>query len=327
MDHFKLKNLTTVASEILSNKLVKDGIVGQPLLIQTGKDVDFVQTYGIGMNSMMCRPIHPGASVKTWAPSFIDESCWAQMLMHLRPGQRLWSWCLHIVDDETIDLTSPGIITMEDIAESFIEHNLINKPMRIAGGKTYFFDKNLIYQYRKEKHERVRIIAICNWPLGNMTFWQMAATHFVPGMTFEECMKRYLETEQTKPKRKAGEIYTELELLVQRVGPPEFERTPDNPKQNTVDRIRVEVSLPKYRLSKQELLEAIKANKPEIDNLVIDKITKSKQFQKYGVPINCFQLTNCILRADRQLEYLFELKKIHGVRESSSTDNTWEEKR
>lgn len=160
-----------------------------------------------------------------------------------------------------------------------------------------------------------------------MTFWQMAATHFVPGMTFEECMRRYLETEQTKPKRKPGEIYTELELLVQRVGPPEFERTPDNPKQNTVDRIRVEVSLPKYRLSKQELLEAIKANKTEIDNLVIDKITKSKQFQKYGVPINCFQLTNCILRADRQLEYLFELKKIHGVRESSSTDNTWEEKR
>ena len=86
-------------------------------------------------------------------------------------------------------------------------------------------------------------------------------------------------------KRQEG-LYTKLELLVQKVSSPEFERSTDNPKQNTVDRIRVEVSLPKYRLSRQELLAEIKAHKSEIDNLVLEKIVQSKRFQKYGVPIN-----------------------------------------
>ena len=144
----------------------------------------------------------------------------------------------------------------------------------------------------------------------------MAATHFIPGMTFEECMRRYLEMERVGPKKKPEGLYTKLELLVQKVSSPEFERSTDNPKQNTVDRIRVEVSLPKYRLSRQELLAEIKAHKSEIDNLVLEKIVQSKRFQKYGVPINCFRLTNCILRADSQLEYLFELKEIHGVGEN-----------
>ena len=316
MDHFKLKNLTTVVSKILGNKLIKDGIVGQPLVIRTGKTVDFIQAYGIGMNNMICRPIHPGASVKTWAPSFIDEAHWAQMLMHLRPGQRFWGWCLHIVDDENLDLTTAGIITMDDIAESFRERDFVNQPMRIAKGKIYFFDENLVYQCRKEVYEGVRVLPIRHWPLENMTFWQMAATHFIPGMTFEECMRRYLEMERVGPKKKPEGLYTKLEQLVQKVSSPEFERSTDNPKQNTVDRIRVEVSLPKYRLSRQELLAEIKAHKSEIDNLVLEKIVQSKRFQKYGVPINCFRLTNCILRADSQLEYLFELKEIHGAGEN-----------
>lgn len=64
MDPFQTENLTTVVSKILGNKLIKDGIVGQPLVIRTGKTVDFIQAYGIGMNNMICRPIHPGASVK-----------------------------------------------------------------------------------------------------------------------------------------------------------------------------------------------------------------------------------------------------------------------
>ena len=88
MDHFKLKNLTTVASEILSNKLVKDGIVGQPLLIQTGKDVDFVQTYGIGMNSMMCRPIHPGAVSYTHLDVY-KRQIQENILCRCRGGRRL----------------------------------------------------------------------------------------------------------------------------------------------------------------------------------------------------------------------------------------------
>lgn len=211
MDHFKLKNLTTVVSKILGNKLIKDGIVGQPLVIRTGKTVDFIQAYGIGMNNMICRPIHPGASVKTWAPSFIDEAHWGQMLMHLRPGQRFWGWCLHIVDDENLDLTTAGIITMDDIAESFRERDFVNQPMRIANGKVYFFDEQLVYQCRKEVYEGVRVLPIRHWPLENMTFWQMAATHFIPGMTFEECMRRYLEMERVGPKKKPEGLYTKLD--------------------------------------------------------------------------------------------------------------------
>lgn len=78
--------------------------------------------------------------------------------------------------------------------------------------------------------------------------------------------------------------------------------------------------MPKYRLSRQELLAEIKAHKSEIDRLVLEKIVQSRRFQRYGVPINCFQLTNCILRADSQLEYLFELKEIHGAGENTSAE-------
>lgn len=42
-----------IVSKILGNKLIKDGIVGQPLVIRTGKTVDFIQAYGIGMNNMI----------------------------------------------------------------------------------------------------------------------------------------------------------------------------------------------------------------------------------------------------------------------------------
>lgn len=148
---------------------------------------------------------------KTWAPSFIDEAHWAQMLMHLRPGQRFWGWCLHIVDDENLDLTTAGIITMDDIAESFRERDFVNQPMRIANGKVYFFDEQLVYQCRKEVYEGVRVLPIRHWPLENMTFWQMAATHFIPGMTFEECMRRYLEMERVGPKKKPEGLYTKLD--------------------------------------------------------------------------------------------------------------------
>ena len=108
MDHFNLKNLATVASKILGDKFIKDGIVGQPLIIRTGRSVDFVQTYGIGMNNMVCRPIHPGASAKTWAPTFIDEAHWAQMLMHLQAARILWWHPAHILRENSLRSLQPA---------------------------------------------------------------------------------------------------------------------------------------------------------------------------------------------------------------------------
>lgn len=316
MEYFKLKNLTTVASRILGGKLVEDGIEGQPLVIRTGKSTDFIQTYGMGksrsLNAMVCRPIHPGTPAKTWAPSFVDEACWAQMLTHLRPGQNFWDWCLCVVKDESLDLTTSGIISMDDIAKSFRENDLVGTPVRIAGGNVYFFDDDLLYRSQKEAYGPVRLFPIRYWPVDNMSLWQTTVTRLVPGMTFEECIGKYLEAEWVPPKKSQEGLYTEFELLVQKIGCPMFERNPENPKTNTVDRIRVEVALPRYRLSKQELREAVKAHKPEIDRAVINRIIKSKRFQKYGVPINCFRLSNCTLRADRQLEYLFELKEVRS---------------
>lgn len=85
--------------------------------------------------------------------------------------------------------------------------------------------------------------------------------------------------------------YTELELLVQKVSAPQFERSCENKDQNTIDFIRVEVSLPKYRFDRTELWAEIKAHKAEIDRLVVDRICKDKRFRKYGIPFNFFRLT------------------------------------
>ena len=88
-----------------------------------------------------------------------------------------------------------------------------------------------------------------------------------------------------------------------------FERFPENPDPRTVDFIRVQVDLPCYLYpTHTELAAAVRAHKPEIDKLVVEKIESARAFRELGVPLGFFFLSECILRKNHTLEYIFELK-------------------
>ena len=57
-----------------------------------------------------------------------------------------------------------------------------------------------------------------------------------------------------------------------------------------------------------ELAVAVRAHKPEIDKLVVEKIESARAFRELGVPLGFFFLSECILRKNHTLEYIFELK-------------------
>ena len=126
-------------------------------------------------------------------------------------------------------------------------------------------------------------------------------------MTLSECLEVFKKT-----RRETSEMhYTALERLVQKIERPRFERMPDNMTSNTVDWIRVSVCLSRYLFpNRKELLTILHKYKQVIDSMVIEKIISTKQFERIGVPIGFFTLTECTLRKDYTLEYIFELKPV-----------------
>ena len=89
----------------------------------------------------------------------------------------------------------------------------------------------------------------------------------------------------------------------------QIERDYDNPKANTFDFVRVIYSI-SSEIPQKELIENIKKDYKLIANAAVKRLTTSKQYQHYGVPINFLKISQCTLTADRLLEFTFELKEI-----------------
>ena len=124
-------------------------------------------------------------------------------------------------------------------------------------------------------------------------------------MTLDDCIKIFIKTNLTTT---APVEPSEFERLVQHIGPPIYERIPENNDETTFDRIRVIVGLPRYLYgSWEELSEEVLKYKPEILQAAIMRIAADRQFKRYGIPINFLKVSNAQLLRDYSLELIFEL--------------------
>ena len=197
---------------------------------------------------------------------------------------------------------------------SFKKRGILQSPIRIRGRDVYYFDSQGIYQKGHLEKPCLNGTRHIVWhskvsQLLNTFSWQKAVSSFLPGMTLAECLERFKKTKREPIPTDAD--YTDFERLVQKIERPQFERTPENTSKKAIDRIRIDVHLPRYLFeTRGALKDAIVCNRAAIDQLVIRSIETSPGFRKLGIPIGFFSLTECTIRRDYILEYLFELKNL-----------------
>ena len=252
-----------------------------------------------------------------WTPSFLEESIWLLAATRFRPHMELRSCircCLLPVLPDP-DAIYRYVTSSKPLESQFIEFGILETPIRVIGRKQelYYFDHSCVYRKSKLSGEypcRTKSDWHTTLPSCSIliTAWQMAVPHFMPGMVLAECLELFKEI-RYRPVDPITVNYTEMERLVQKIETPRFERFPENPDPRTVDFIRVQVDLPCYLYpTHTELAAAVRAHKPEIDKLVVEKIESARAFRELGVPLGFFFLSECILRKNHTLEYIFELK-------------------
>lgn len=98
-----------------------------------------------------------------------------------------------------------------------------------------------------------------------------------------------------------GSKYEDFVLSVYR---PVFRREAGNKKTNTFDFIDIEMLVRSSDADKNK----VKEHQQEIFDKAIHKIQESKQFQKYGVPVNILHMYQFVVRHDGTLIISFEVK-------------------
>lgn len=108
------------------------------------------------------------------------------------------------------------------------------------------------------------------------------------------------------------ESYWNPSDFVLTVNRPIYRRAEGNKKKNTFDFIDIEMVIRSTDVDKRKVVE----NKDEIFNKAVAKLETSKQFQKYGVPINFLKMYQFVLRKDGTLLISFCLKQpVKGDKE------------
>lgn len=195
-----------------------------------------------------------------------------------------------------------------------LSFGVINSPIRQIHGDSYYFNAEEIYTRDKgsrlfpyEGKLKFHLFEVRDHSSFNMTVWAKAVKQFEFGMSLNDCIKIFLNTQlRQEPKEELSYI----DRLIQYVHSPEYERVPENTNENTFDRIRVVVGLPQSMFqSWEELGTAIRENRKEIDRRVLQKIADDRRFKKFGVTTNVIRLSEVLLRKNYSLEYIFELKE------------------
>lgn len=198
--------------------------------------------------------------------------------------------------------------------DKIIKNDINNKIIRKYRNKLFFFNKNGIYTSIPE--EDAQYLFLDNYPIKgfpvdlrnvfqsyNVDICKMrsAISHLEEGQTVEELEFLYTNTHFVQ-----HTSLDEINRFMQRIESPLFLRNPENFNKKTFDMIKVRVCIAKYWSDNR--IDYIRQNWDIICENVIDKISNSKKFQKYNVPINFLQLTECIFCSDSTLQFVFELK-------------------
>lgn len=105
------------------------------------------------------------------------------------------------------------------------------------------------------------------------------------------------------------QIPFEIYNFITGIGSVHIEREPENKNKNTFDFVRVYASTKALPLEQKR--QILSAYKREILRLILTKIKRSPNFQKYNISINFLRLTQCIITRDQQIVFGFELKNIN----------------
>lgn len=308
----------SIASEIITQKLLAEGIAGKIICRRPGKKgYELLQVLCCGTAWVYVTSQEDSEPAEhLWAPSFVDMEIWKQAVQQFQACERVNTNVeKYLLPNMAEYLQSISETELAAMTKNFLlDHGVIHTPISQRAGKTYYFNENEIYSLdknselfpyeRRIKFNTFRIYETCF----NTNVWRKAVSQFQVGTTLEECVKIFLKTELVP--RTPKEL-SPVDRLVQHISSASYERVPGNQNEATFDRIRIIVGLPRYQFDSWEALrKEVKKYRREICRLVIEKLKTERQFKKYGVPVNFLRLSNITLLRDFSMEFIFELKEF-----------------
>lgn len=308
----------SIVSKTITKRLVADGIVNKTIFKRVRPSgCSLIQVANYGKDMYVKSKIEKEVSEEPlWVPTFIDKRLWEQAVSKFKIywtlDRNLEKYLLPEMEDYLQNISNSELVSIT--REFLIENDVINTAIRQHKGNTYYFNENEIYSFDKDsqlfpygKRVKFDVFQIRCETCFNMTVWRKAASRFEVGMTLEECIEIFLETELT---HQVPQEPTPIDRLAQYITPPVYERVPGNNNETTFDRIRIMVGLPRYQFNSWETLRnEVKKYQREIYQRVVRKLEEDRQFKRYGVPINFLKLSNVTLLRDFSLEFIFELKE------------------
>ena len=305
------------AAKTITEELIAEGILEKPIFRKPRQNYEItlmvsLNKHCIRVSSMMSDKL---AQESLWTPSFIDAEVWKKAVSKFQGGVTLKENVeKHLLPKMTEYLQSiPDTKFAPVIKTLLMERGIVNSPIRQKSGKTYYFNENNIYSldsesqlFRYEKQIGKQLVEIHSENYFNMNIWYKATTHFVVGMTLDECIEIFLETEMVY---KTPQEPTAFDRLVQSIAPPIYEHLPENKSRATFDRIRVIVGLSRYQFhSWENLRNEVEKYRHEIYRKVLQKVEKDRRFKKYGIPVNFLKIDSATLLRDFSIEIVLELK-------------------
>ncbi len=308
-----------IVAQELERQFVEQGIVGQPLAVRKGER-DYT-IYYIECHTFI-KPDNPEyyfISYKQseppstlWTPATIPKHIWELAVAKFSCRRTLeFNTKKNLLPqfESVLDLFSYDQL-QDIVTQAFLKNGILMKPVRIANHAAYYFDADQIYQKdtgeRWKKIGRIRHLWSCQEI--DMRVFSKASCSFQVGSTLRDCVDLVLKTDLCTTFAQ----YSPLERLVTRVGPASYERVPENENPKTVDFIRVQANLSHtFYATWEDLRQGVEQHRQEIDHLVTEKIENDPGFQKFGIPLNAFRLSDRILSRSYFLEYIFELNEDH----------------
>ncbi len=190
--------------------------------------------------------------------------------------------------------------------------------IRIAKGNVYFFDKEGIYRrvsVNEAKEMNLRYLYVRED--GSIYIDLEKFVQYIPNVTNQilirkvicklnpedeiEKLDEYLQTVKMNVRDKPKG----LDRFITKIQKPYFTRKPENTNTDTFDYINIDVNI----VSEWEegRKEYIIRHSEEIWQRVISKLKGSREFQRYGVPVN-FLKANLTITKSSILRFTFELK-------------------
>ena len=242
----------SIASKTITKKLIAEGIVDKTIFIKAWKNgYDLLRVTDCGENCayLMSQRTKELTGQPLWAPSFIAPEIWGKAVSRFQNygklGRNVEMYLLPEMSEYLRSIPDIELISMT--REFLIKHGVVNKPIRQHAGKTYYFNESEVYSldeqsqmFPYEGRMKFNTFQVRGETCFNRNVWIKAASRFEIGMTLEACIEIFLNTELT---HKAQQELSPIDRLVQHIGPPTYERVPENKDEAAFDHIRVIVGL------------------------------------------------------------------------------------